>query len=126
MFGKDVMVLKRELPDGFVEAGQEVSFCLEEGRNGLLATRLTLANALTAEDEQRHRGVIKSFNPGKGWGFVTSPDILSIYGKDIMVRAKDVPNGHIDQGVEVSFVVEDGLTGPIATRLKIGGRGKVR
>lgn len=58
------------------------------------------AKAIT---EARHIGVIKSYNDAKGFGFITSPEILQNFGKDIFLSSHQML--HFPVGAEVSFAI---------------------
>ena len=59
-------------------------------------------------------GIIKWYNPRKGFGFIEVED-----GKDVFVHQSQVPEGaFLNEGDKVSFDVEDGDKGPQATNLK--------
>jgi CspA family cold shock protein len=59
-------------------------------------------------------GIIKWYNPHKGFGFIEVED-----GKDIFVHNTQVPEGtYLNDGDKVSFDVEEGEKGPQAVNLK--------
>jgi CspA family cold shock protein len=127
--GKDVMVLRHELPED-ADVGQAVSFSLMQGRNGLLATGLAMHESeldsfpepLLGPDampgSERYAGFIKSFNQHKGWGFIESEEMRSLFGKDIMVLKQDLPDGFAVPGQEVAFQLSEGRNGLLATQLE--------
>merc|ERR1712232_561437 len=53
---------------------------------------------------QRFQGVIKSFNPNKGYGFVSCPDLQALYGCDVFLSSLQI-NG-FGLGDEVSFTID--------------------
>ena len=59
-------------------------------------------------------GVIKWYNPRKGFGFI------EVEGeKDVFIHNNQVPEGtHLDEGDKVSFEVEEGEKGPQAVKLE--------
>lgn len=148
LFGKDIMVTREQLLNGQAEAGQAVSFSCGEGRTGPIATNVQIVDPRYVQQlaqqgmghmmpmvpmypqqggvrgtihggGQTLQGWIKSFNPVKGWGFISSEQTQALYGKDIMVRKEDLPGGHAEANQTVSFVVMEGRTGPIATKVQI-------
>jgi len=144
-FGKDLMVIRGDLLYGTAEAGQAVSFSVGEGRTGPIATNVQQINhngmgmgmgpmvpmyrtvpglgggqrGSLHGGGQRLQGWVKSFNPVKGWGFISSEQTQVLYGKDIMVRKEDLPGGHAEPNQSVSFVVMEGRTGPIASKVQL-------
>jgi len=62
-----------------------------------------------------HVGIIKSWNPIKGWGFIDCKETFEQYGKDIFVMKTGLPNGYATAGESVTFTVAEGKKGPEAT-----------
>ena len=59
-------------------------------------------------------GVIKWYNPRKGFGFIEVEE-----GKDVFVHNTQVPQGtFLNEGDKVSFEVEEGEKGPQAVNIK--------
>lgn len=56
-----------------------------------------------ALNERRSKGAIKSFNPEKGFGFITCEELECVFGSDVFVHQKQI-NG-IAPGTAVSFAV---------------------
>lgn len=63
--------------------------------------------------------VVKSYNEGKGWGFVTSPQLLQMYGKDIFFMRSSLVGGYASAGDHVSVEVAEGPRGPEATAVHV-------
>ena len=59
-------------------------------------------------------GTVKWFDPEKGYGFITSEQ-----GNDVFVHhsqiCDDKQEKKLDEGDNVSFILEDGKKGPMAT-----------
>merc|ERR1712151_481599 len=112
LFGKDLMITKQELPNGTVELGQTISCAVGEGRTGPVAVNVQFpqfphASLRTPRSARgTYQGVIKSFNATKGWGFVSSDQILEQFGKDMMITKAEFPDG-ADVGQEVSFTIKE-------------------
>merc|ERR1740138_660349 len=54
--------------------------------------------------ERRSKGVVKSFNQEKGFGYIACPELKAVFGNDVYVHAKQI--AHMCQpGTEVSFAV---------------------
>lgn len=59
-------------------------------------------------------GVVKWYNPRKGFGFIENEE-----GKDIFVHRTQVPQGiFLYEGDKVSFEIEDSEKGPQAVNIK--------
>lgn len=61
-------------------------------------------------------GTVKSYNEGKGWGFLTSPLVQQLYGKDVFFLRTSVLGGHasISTGMSCTFSIIEGRGGPEA------------
>jgi len=53
--------------------------------------------------DRRAQGVIKSFNPEKGFGFIECPELTEVFGNDVFLHNRQV--GNFSQGSHVSFAV---------------------
>jgi len=67
-------------------------------------------------------GVIKSFSPNTGYGFIDCPQTRQIYGKDMFVMRSSLPNHSAEKGDQVTFSVVQEHNGPVATNVEIIGR----
>lgn len=63
-------------------------------------------------------GTIKSYNEEKGWGFVTNPVVVQLYGKDVLFRRSGIVAGPTYSGQQVVFAVVQGEKGPLAEGLQ--------
>jgi len=68
-------------------------------------------------------GVVKSFNPERGWGHIECNESHEIYGKDMFFMRSSVQGGHVAQGTPVHFSVGQGLKGPQAESVVPAGGG---
>jgi len=145
MYGKDIMILEKELNGQPVSPGDTMSFSVMQGRKGPLATNIQVLTSggghvgnvglqgaigamrpkapvqvVSAGKRAREEadgcfvGTIKSFNTQRGWGFIECAETQSIYGKDIMVLKEELGPWGGAPGMQVSFTVGRGKTGPIA------------
>lgn len=146
LLGKDIMVLMSAaefesfFPDGENAAqGKLVSFAVTKGRNGPLATDLELIESanrgrstpsfgvqaksqmkmeMAFDPDMVYEGSFKSFNHAKGWGFLTSDELIDVCGKpDVMILKKDLPHGRAEVGQSVTFTMAEGHTGPLAVNV---------
>jgi len=62
----------------------------------------------------KYFGLIKSFNPQKGWGFIECPQTYELYGKDMFVLKNALPGGAANKGDQVAFTVIQEHNGPVA------------
>ncbi len=71
---------------------------------------------------ERFTGVVKWFNPDKGYGFITPDDKKVTKGKDVFVHFSAIQTkGYksLNEGDRVEFTVEEGSKGPQATDLVV-------
>eukprot|EP00419_Tripos_fusus_P045046 CAMPEP_0172824548 /NCGR_PEP_ID=MMETSP1075-20121228/18080_1 /TAXON_ID=2916 /ORGANISM="Ceratium fusus, Strain PA161109" /LENGTH=387 /DNA_ID=CAMNT_0013665851 /DNA_START=13 /DNA_END=1172 /DNA_ORIENTATION=- len=132
LYGKDMFVMRTSLPGGNAERGEEVSFDVVQGAAGPEATQVAFKRTedlsswptLTADvlsndaSKSSYVGNIKSYNPQKGWGFVTSEEIQQVFGKDLFFLRGSARSGQVSAGDRVRFVVESGAKGPEAVDLE--------
>mmetsp|Transcript_78620 Transcript_78620/g.254686 ORF Transcript_78620/g.254686 Transcript_78620/m.254686 type:complete len:417 (-) Transcript_78620:117-1367(-) len=129
LYGKDILFQKCELPSP-VQKGDQLSFSVTPGRNGVLAVGLHMLGKADPPAEERGRGAegsfvgsIKSFNPQNGWGFIECAETQQIYGKDILVLKEELHGVTVMQGQQVTFSVTQGRKGPLATALQFALKG---
>jgi CspA family cold shock protein len=64
--------------------------------------------------EEEHSGVVKTFDPFKGFGFITRKK-----GKDVFFFYEDIAeDSHLFAGAPVSFIIKKGAKGPRAYNIK--------
>merc|ERR1719443_471529 len=72
-FGKDVFVMQSALAPGTsINPGDKVQFKIKEGRKGYEADDVHVVPDITDLSGQTFSGLVKSYNPVKGWGFIES------------------------------------------------------
>jgi len=65
-----------------------------------------------------HVGIVKSFNPEKGWGHIECDETFALYGKDMfLLRSQFVGMDSVRKGDPVHFMVQDGMKGPEACNI---------
>merc|ERR1712039_488628 len=80
------------------------------------------AEGLASSDAQEDAGFapayvgsIKSFNPGKGWGFIKCDDLEG----DVIFKRSDANGAFFDVGDYVSFDIIEGTKGPKAVNIQV-------
>jgi len=123
---KDIFVMRSALPGGYARKGDTVSFNVETGDKGPQASDCTIRGGVGPNGEKVYMGAVKSWNPDKGWGFITCPETQAIYEKDIFVMRSEMHGGHADRGQTVRFSVKTGDKGPEATQVMPYGQTQQR
>mmetsp|Transcript_20984 Transcript_20984/g.45374 ORF Transcript_20984/g.45374 Transcript_20984/m.45374 type:complete len:430 (+) Transcript_20984:122-1411(+) len=150
MYGKDIFVLSSNLPkDRETRKGDKVAFQVIQGDNGMqgasirylgssdagvVGGRQSTSQAMTPYQypaqsmgtmgygvSADYVGVVKSYNEGKGYGFVTSDNILRTWGKDILFNKNSLNGATVVPGQQVAFAVIQGNQGPVAQNIQIFG-----
>merc|ERR1712232_1391870 len=80
--------------------------------------RVSLAQALVV---MTFHGVVKNWNPAKGWGMILCPEAEEIYGKDTFFMKSAVITGTITPGAQVTFSVGQGSKGPQGEQIHVDG-----
>mmetsp|Transcript_7915 Transcript_7915/g.21118 ORF Transcript_7915/g.21118 Transcript_7915/m.21118 type:complete len:156 (+) Transcript_7915:100-567(+) len=112
VFGKDVFMARQALQGRLVSPGDQVRFTYEMGLKGPMAVKVeVLPNSSFGEGDETgtvYSGEVKSFNPENGWGFVTSPETMDLFGKDLFLHKRVLPDGvdEVQPGDLVSFSVK--------------------
>jgi len=86
-------------------AGAEVSFNVSAGNKGPHAINIKFCE-ISAAAGQSFSGTVSSFNPGKGWGFIESPQAKELFGTDIFFHQKAVVGDAVAAGDWVSFSID--------------------
>lgn len=118
--GQDVFLLKGELHGFAAQKGDQVSFTVSQSPKGLQASNVKVITA-SPTGLQSFFGEIKSFNPSKGFGFISSPASEQIFGKDVFVLKSEFPGGLVPQGAQVMFKAKMEERGPVATDVQLLG-----
>eukprot|EP00811_Abedinium_folium_P005969 NODE_15493_length_1047_cov_5.580435.p1 GENE.NODE_15493_length_1047_cov_5.580435~~NODE_15493_length_1047_cov_5.580435.p1 ORF type:complete len:299 (-),score=60.00 NODE_15493_length_1047_cov_5.580435:56-952(-) len=104
--GKDVFVMISAVPNNIpLRQEQHVQFKLAQGRRGLEASEVVLLDDAGIDDGTICQGIVKSYNPEKGWGFIQCDSTFALYNKDLFVHSQEV-GGHVPSvGDTVTFHV---------------------
>jgi len=131
MFMKDIFVMRSALRGQGVQPGDQVAFKLMSGIKGPEASdvRVLIPGSFSTDgtDGNLLTGAIKTYNPDKGWGFITSDELLANFGKDIFLHKREVADHIPSPGEEVQFMAiinKDGR--PEATGVTFSVPKKVR
>lgn len=62
------------------------------------------------------KGIVKFYNPSKGWGFIKYDG-----GKEIFVHHTGIEGDELTEGAEVEFEIENGKKGLNAINVRIIG-----
>eukprot|EP00439_Symbiodinium_sp_Y106_P072851 s20_g13.t1 len=92
-------------------AGAEVSFNVSAGNKGPHAINIKFCEISAAAGQTlgcmvSFSGTVSSFNPGKGWGFIESPQAKELFGTDIFFHQKAVVGDAVAAGDWVSFSID--------------------
>lgn len=71
--------------------------------------------------EAQHVGIVKSFNPSKGWGFIECEQTKLMYGSDVFLLKGELQGFGVSKGDHISFSVKQGQKGIQATGIKVIG-----
>lgn len=119
--GKDVLLLRSQLNGTDVNVGDRVSFRVEDnGGKGLKAAEVSVLVRSSAEaganpvEGKRYVGTVKTYDEGKGYGFIVCEETRGIYQKDMFVLRSQLKDQHANPGDRVEFSVSLGSKGPMA------------
>jgi len=105
LYGKDMFVMKSNLEGAQVAVGQEVQFNVAQGPKGPHAVNIRPFAGL-GDAPQTFSGIVKSFNEGKGWGFIENETARQIYQQDVFVHMKEMQGVTPGPGTQVQFGVD--------------------
>ncbi|CAE8602353.1 unnamed protein product [Polarella glacialis] len=103
IYGKDMFIMKTQLDASGCVAEQTVCFTVTQGPKGPHADNVKAIDGTSSG--MTYSGQVKTFNDGKGWGFIDCADTKAIFGSDIFFHRNDV-SGAAAQGTQVSFTVD--------------------
>lgn len=118
IYGKDMFVMRSNLEGIQVTLGQEVQFNVAQGPKGPHAVNIRPFSGQMGA-EQTFTGIVKSFNEGKGWGFIESGTARQLYQQDVFLHMKEMNGVSPAAGTQVQFSVDISTGRPAAKSVVI-------
>jgi len=115
MNGIDIFLNKKDLKGIIVEPGTPVTFNVTQTDKGQQAIDVTV---IMNPEQACYLGKVKSFNPSKGFGFITAE---AFPGQDIFVLKTDLP-GMAPEDAQVKFKMTMSEKGPQAKEVALLGQ----
>eukprot|EP00441_Pelagodinium_beii_P042989 CAMPEP_0197639722 /NCGR_PEP_ID=MMETSP1338-20131121/14252_1 /TAXON_ID=43686 ORGANISM="Pelagodinium beii, Strain RCC1491" /NCGR_SAMPLE_ID=MMETSP1338 /ASSEMBLY_ACC=CAM_ASM_000754 /LENGTH=374 /DNA_ID=CAMNT_0043212491 /DNA_START=96 /DNA_END=1220 /DNA_ORIENTATION=+ len=126
IYGSDIFLLKNEMNGFGVSKGDQISFNVTQSEKGARATNVKVLT-VGADGQQSFFGELASFNPSKGFGFISSTASEQVFGKDCFVMRSEFGEAWPEEGMHVQFKAKMGERGPIASDVRVldppGGKG---
>eukprot|EP00931_Biecheleriopsis_adriatica_P059406 TRINITY_DN3554_c0_g1_i4.p1 TRINITY_DN3554_c0_g1~~TRINITY_DN3554_c0_g1_i4.p1 ORF type:complete len:266 (-),score=82.97 TRINITY_DN3554_c0_g1_i4:271-1068(-) len=113
--GQDHFLYKKDLKGICVDKGMNVSFNATAGAKGSQASDVTV---LISPEETQYFGEFKSFNPHKGFGFISSE---AFPGQDVFVLKTEIPGQYAAQGNPCKFTAVMETKGYMAKGVQLLG-----
>mmetsp|Transcript_17176 Transcript_17176/g.30113 ORF Transcript_17176/g.30113 Transcript_17176/m.30113 type:complete len:207 (+) Transcript_17176:65-685(+) len=113
--GQDSFLYKKELKGMCPSKGNPVKFDIGQSEKGTTAVNVTV---IVPEEQASYFGEIKSFNPTKGYGFITCE---AFPGTDVFVLKSELPGGFGPEGGHCKFKVYKEAKGPAAKDVMLLG-----
>ncbi|CAK0844719.1 unnamed protein product [Prorocentrum cordatum] len=126
-FAEDVPFFRDALGGKPIFTGDQVRFAFTMGDQGPVAHEVEALPSGSVVSNgcpgQLYTGHVKSYGADKGWGFVASDETTRLFGKDIFVHRREIPEGICpERGQQVCFSVRLSATGrPEATTVSFPG-----
>eukprot|EP00928_Gymnodinium_smaydae_P079566 TRINITY_DN63466_c0_g1_i1.p1 TRINITY_DN63466_c0_g1~~TRINITY_DN63466_c0_g1_i1.p1 ORF type:complete len:354 (+),score=83.79 TRINITY_DN63466_c0_g1_i1:134-1195(+) len=131
LYGKDVFLLRSALNDTNVSVGEAVAFSVVDNGRGpeaasarsvagvapALSTPAASSLPADAASQGLYAGIVKSWNPVKGWGHIVCEQTQALFGKDMFFMKSQVIGDVVLKGAQVTFAVSHGLKGPEAANV---------
>ncbi|CAJ1351661.1 unnamed protein product, partial [Effrenium voratum] len=113
--GQDMFLHKKDLKGFCPNKADQVSFTVGQTEKGPVAENVKV---LVAPEEASYFGQIKSYNPSKGFGFVSSE---AFPNQDVFVLRSELPGGFGPEGGQCKFNVSMDEKGPAAKKVMLLG-----
>mmetsp|Transcript_63959 Transcript_63959/g.150153 ORF Transcript_63959/g.150153 Transcript_63959/m.150153 type:complete len:200 (+) Transcript_63959:105-704(+) len=113
--GQDMFVHKKDLNGFCPSKGEQVQFTLGQTEKGPVAENVKV---MGAPDEASYFGQIKSYNPTKGFGFISTEAFPE---QDVFVLRSELPGGFGPEGGQCKFTVSMDEKGPAAKKVMLLG-----
>ena len=113
--GQDMFLHKKDLKGFCPSKGDQVQFTVGQTEKGAVAENVKV---VSAPEETAYYGQIKSYNPSKGFGFISAeafPD------QDVFVLRSELPGGFGPEGSPCKFNVSMDEKGPAAKKVMLLG-----
>eukprot|EP00438_Fugacium_kawagutii_P022867 Skav226463 [mRNA] locus=scaffold1781:105375:105953:+ [translate_table: standard] len=111
--GQDMFLHKKDLNGFCPSKGDQVQFTVGQTEKGAVAENAKVV----ASEETSYYGQIKSYNPQKGFGFISS----EAFPNDVFVLRSELPGGFGPEGSSCKFVVSMDEKGPSAKKVMLLG-----
>lgn len=111
--GQDMFLHKKDLNGFCPSKGDQVQFTVGQTEKGPVAE-----NAKVVGSETSYYGQIKSYNPSKGFGFISSEAFPE---QDVFVLRSELPGGFGPEGSSCKFNVSMDEKGPAAKKVMLLG-----
>jgi len=108
VLGKDVFFHLKDCTGASITKGQTVTFVLEDNYGKPQARQVQGQHASPdPEGAIRYSGTVTSFSGQSAWGFISCPDLMPVYGKDIFFHIKDCGGAVMQNEQQVSFLLDE-------------------
>ena len=112
-FGRDTFLNRRHVENHSLSVGESIRFTIRLDKGNPQAEVIGRVEDMAREAEDKllqvgegpHRGIIKSFNAGKGFGFVVCGETERVFGCDIFLHKSEMQNDDGAVGREIEFCV---------------------
>lgn len=118
LYGKDIFVMRSHLEEVTVRVGEQVCFSVTQGPKGPHAVNIRQM-AAPLDAAQTFSGTVKTFNEGKGWGFIQSADAEQVYQQDVFLHAKEINGITLSSNAQVQFSVDISTGRPAAKNVVV-------